>query len=390
MRIPEFVGRTLEEKRSSGNLRTIPQATATPLIDLVSNDYLGLAARSEAGQFDALRSELALRHGMTSSASRLLSRRQEEHEALEELLEGLYGRPALLFNSGYHANVGLISALASPGTLFLVDRLAHASVYDGLMAGRARFERFRHNDLTHLQALLERHHDSAECLVVVVESVYSMDGDTAPLGALADLRRRFPKMLLYVDEAHAVGVRGLRGLGLGEETGTLRDIDILVGTFGKALASAGAFTVCAPEMKDYLVNCSRSLIFSTALPPLDVAWSREMLLRSVGMRAEREHLRELSQWMEGEIAAILGHPTGSQSHIIPIVTGSAQTAIDLAESLRAAGFDALPIRRPTVPPGGERLRLSLSAPLTRPLLRPLLQGIRPVGARPAAPTKPHI
>lgn len=383
-RVPECIAQALDARISSGNLRVIPSSAAEdslitkkgsvkPMVDLVSNDYLGLAARAEKGEFDALRSELAMRYAWTSSASRLLSRRQEAYESLEETLSWLYGRPALLYNSGYHANVGLISALGAAGGIILVDRLAHASMYDGITAGRCRFERFRHNDPEHLEKLLEKHHDTAPFTVVAVESIYSMDGDLAPLRELVRLRQKWPKMLLYVDEAHGVGVRGARGLGLVEETGIAEACDFIVGTFGKAFASDGAFVICAEEWREYMVNCSRSLIFSTAIPPLVAAWSREMLLRSISMRVEREHLSELSRRFNDLIAESTGRPTGSESQIIPLVTGSAETAVALASKVRAAGFDCLPIRRPTVPPGGERLRFSLSANLDLSDLMPLIE-----------------
>ncbi len=388
-RVPEIISQALEERRLTGNLRVIPSSSKIDksifklkgevkgMVDLVSNDYLGLGARMEQGEFDALRSELARRHSWTSSASRLLSRRQEEYGALEETLEGLYGRPALLYNSGYHANVGLISALGAAGGIILTDRLAHASVYDGLAAGRCKFERFRHNDIRGLERLLDKYEDSAPFIVVVVESIYSMDGDTAPLQSLVSLRRSRPKMLLYVDEAHAVGVRGLRGLGLSEEVGTVSETDFIIGTFGKALASDGAFVICDREWREYMVNCSRSLIFSTAIPPVTAAWSREMLLRAVSMHEEREHLHDLSRWFRDAIAEATGRPTGSESQIVPLVTGTAESAVALATNVREAGYDCLPIRRPTVPPGGERLRFSLSAALDRETLEPLVSVMRP-------------
>lgn len=359
---------------ASGNLRTIPSAPARSMVDMASNDYLGLAARYDAGEFAELAAGLAGRHNLSSSASRLLAIRQEEYAALEGLLASLYGGAALLFNSGYHANVGLIQALAGPGTLFLVDRLAHASVYDGLMAAGAkcRWKRFAHNDMAALESLVERHYDEADTIVTVVESVYSMDGDTAPLRELAALRDRCDRMLLYVDEAHAVGVRGRRGLGLAEELGVTDRIDLLAGTFGKALASSGAFVACAPDMRGYLVNSARPLIFSTAIPPLSAAWTREMLLRSLTMEQERNSLARLSEWFSGELERVTGGRTSSASQIVPLVTGDAARAVSLAARLREGGYLALPIRRPTVPPGGERIRFSLNAGMTRDMLEPLV------------------
>lgn len=368
--------RRMAAVRAEGNLRTIPEGMACgdagQIVDLVSNDYLGLGTMTANGHFDKEKHEIAVNGSMTSSASRLLSRQQGAHTRLEKELGRLYGRPALTLNSGYHANVGLAGALNASGTLFLVDRLAHASIYDGLFTGRCEFERFRHNDMEHLEKLLKKHSATHERVVVVTESIFSMDGDLAPLSDLVALRTLHPEMLLYVDEAHGVGVRGKQGLGLSEETDTIDGIDILVGTFGKALASAGSFVVASPAFHEYFVNTCRSFIFSTALPPLVVAWSEFMLRQSRSMDAERRHLAELSQWFEGEVSAITGHPTGSGSQIVPLVTGSAGKALELAAKIRRAGFDALPIRRPTVPPGGERIRFSLSASHDRETLGPLV------------------
>ncbi len=374
IKVPSHITHVLEEKSRTGNLRHIPSGdiATMPRIDLVSNDYLSLAERADRGEFDALRERVAREYAFSSSASRLLSRRQRGYMELERLLGSLYDRPALLFNSGYHANVGIVSALNAGNTLFVVDRLVHASVYDGLRVGGCLFERFRHNDMASLRKILEKHAGTHDTVVVIAESVYSMDGDLAPLRELVALREEFGNMLLYVDEAHAVGVRGSRGLGLAEETGTIGKIDIITGTFGKALASSGAFTVCDSRLHDFFVNCSRSFIFSTAIPPVCAEWTREMLLLSLEMERERRHLAELSQWFAESLALITGNDTGSRSQIIPLVTGDAQKAVALSECIHKAGFDALAIRRPTVPPHGERIRFSLSAGLTRSQLEPLL------------------
>lgn len=382
-RIPEAISRLMTRKAESGNLRHIPFCVGVKMsdvknqpLDLVSNDYLSLGARADNGEFDDLKESLARKCAFTSSASRLLSRRQDEYARLEDLLQTLYGRPALLFNSGYHANTGLVSALNVGKTLFVVDRLAHASIYDGLMIGRCTFDRFRHNDMISLRKILERHHDDCDTIVVIVESIYSMDGDLAPLDTLAALRSEFPKILLYVDEAHAVGVRGRRGLGLAEETDTIPHIDILTGTFGKALASDGAFAICAPELHDFFINASRSFIFSTAIPPLCAAWSAEMMTRSLEMHEERRHLASISQWFASELSSITGRSTGSHSQIIPLIVGDARQAVNLSAGLQHAGFNALAIRRPTVPPGGERIRFSLSARLTVEQLTPLIDFLK--------------
>lgn len=343
----------LDGLNARGNLRRIPDSTPAGIVDLSSNDYLGLAE-------DTALAEEFLAHTpvtpelMTSSASRLLGSRQTAYTRLEATLKHLYGRPALMFNSGYHANVGAISALAAADTLFVVDRLVHASVIDGLRMSSARFERFAHNDTAHLSRILQKKAGDYRTVVIVIESVYSMDGDEAPLAEIAQLKADYPHALLYVDEAHAVGVCGPAGLGCSAALRRPEDVDILVGTLGKALASAGAFVITHGVLRDYLVNRARPLIYSTALPPLQALWSEFLLRKMVDMDHRRTHLAELGR--------ILSHFTGAHpGHIQPLMAGSAQRAIQLSEQLLASGYKVLPIRTPTVPPGTERLRFSLSA-----------------------------
>lgn len=352
----------LTHLEAEGCLRQLPSEAAAGMLDLCSNDYLGLAARAD--EFLPLLGELRGRD-MSASASRLLAGRQEETASLEAYLESLYGRPALCFNSGYHANTGVIAALARvPGTLIVADKLSHASTIDGLTLARTKFDRFRHNDLDHLRTILKKYAPTTANIIVAVESIYSMDGDRAPLRELVEMKREFPGMAIYLDEAHGFGTCGERGLGLAEELGVLPDIDILMCTLGKAAASAGAFVVAAPQVIKYLLNTARSFIFSTALPPLTAQWSEIMVRQIVKMKDERAHLRTLSRRLANGLAA-LGLPAQSQpSHIQPVVAGSAEKATRLAAWLRENGVMALPIRRPTVPSGTERVRLSLSAALT--------------------------
>ncbi len=348
----------LEQLRRSGNFRQFPSANADCMIDLSSNDYLGLASSSQfAAEFWGDPSHRSL--AMTSSASRLLATDQGEYLALEDKLESLYHRPALLFNSGYHANTGIVSSIADKNTVIIADKLVHASIIDGIKLSGAKFERFRHNDMTHFARLLNANAD-ARRLLIVVESVYSMDGDQAPLEQIVDLKRQYPNALLMVDEAHAFGVVGDRGLGLAQSYGS--DIDIIVGTFGKALASMGAFCVSTPEIKDYLINTARSLIFSTALPPITSAWTSFMIDKMLAADERRGHLRQLARRLH-TILMECGKDT-PVSHIQPYIVGDAKRAVALANDLRCHGIIALPIRVPTVPPGTERIRFSLSAALS--------------------------
>lgn len=363
----------LIEFQGQHRLRTIPvDRSAVDSIDLTSNDYLGIA------QDEKLTEDFINTHhseSFSSSASRLLSRKQNAHLALENKLAELYGKEILLFNSGYHANVGIIQALNIPDTVFLCDKLIHASMIDGLTLAKAEYRRWRHNDLASLLILLEKNRDKERC-VVVVESIYSMDGDVAPLAELVHIKKRYPNMLLYVDEAHAVGVRGDKGLGIAEELGLLNDIDILIGTFGKALASSGAFVATSSILKNYFINCSRSFIFSTALPPINSAWTLHVIEKMTRMQAERKHLTRISEKFRMGIEEITGEACMSESQIVPLIIGDAEKAVKLSQKLATRNIDSLPIRRPTVPPGSERIRFSLSAALSDEEIDYILNAIR--------------
>lgn len=362
----KILSRLSEENR----LRQIPVDPSEKMLDLSSNDYLSLAARS--GEF---RQEFLSRFPdveFSSSASRLLSTRQTHHIALEDQLAVLYGKHALLFNSGYHANVGCIGALSLPSTLFVCDKLVHASIIDGLKMAGSEFQRFPHNDMRKLGAILAKEYAKYERVIIVTESIFSMDGDEAPLSEIVAFKREYPDIMIYLDEAHAFGVRGARGLGLAEERNLIEKIDVIIGTFGKAAASMGAFAISNEEIKSLLINTARPFIFSTALPPVNIAWTSLMLEKMVFMKDERKKLSELSNFLSSGIAAITGTPTGSTTQIIPLYTGDAEKALSLASFLRHHKIIALPIRRPTVPPGGERIRFSLAAGMDYESLQKLL------------------
>lgn len=358
---------TLESLDKNGNFRSIPpDSTALPeLVDLSGNDYLGIACRRELTE-EFFAGVDPRNVAMTSSASRLLAAGQEEYARLESCLSELYGgRHCLLFNSGYHANTGMLSALASePGTLIVADKLVHASMIDGMILSRAPFIRFAHNDIVRLEDILKKEHDRHDRIIVAVESVYSMDGDSADIDRLIDLKRLFPKVLLYVDEAHAFGVSGPYGLGYVMGSKAPSEVDVIIGTFGKAAASMGAFAITGPVLHDYAVNRARSFIFSTALPPINCRWTRFVIERMIMMDAERAHLRKISGILHDRIClAAPSRTIPEPSHIIPLIIGDASLTVNLSVKLRNEGFKVLPIRTPTVPPGTERLRISLNASL---------------------------
>lgn len=354
------------------NLRVLPEVhqvgkwvekDGRKMLNLSSNDYLGLA--SDVSLREKFMNELKEEDFLFSaSSSRLLTGNYPVYTALEHLLAERFGaESALVFGSGYHMNTGILPAVADAQTLILADKLVHASLIDGIRLSAARCIRYRHQDYAQVEQLLARHHSGYARIILVTESVFSMDGDVAPLAYLVSLKKTYPHLMLYVDEAHGIGVRGAYGLGVAEEQGCLHDIDFLCGTFGKALASAGAYVVCSKVVRDYLVNKMRTFIFTTALPPLNIAWTRFVFSRLDGWSEQRAHLALLSSRLCQAVREA-GYVCASDSHIVPLTVGSSERAVWQATALQHQGFYVLPVRPPTVPEGTSRLRFSLTAALT--------------------------
>lgn len=365
----EHMKQELLELEKHSNLRRLPQMIhdgrdvvvgGQRMLNLSSNDYLGLAADRELRE-EFLQTLTPDNFLPTSSSSRLLTGNFSIYEELEAELAALFGtEAALVLNSGYHANMGILPAVSNQHTLILADKLVHASIIDGIRLTTARCIRYRHNDLAQLERLLEQNHSYYQQIIVVTESIFSMDGDQADLQALVGLKRKYTNVLLYVDEAHAFGVRGKCGLGCAEEAGCIKDIDFLVGTFGKAAASAGAYIVCSSVIREYLVNRMRTLIFTTALPPINIAWTLFVVRKLAGMHERREHLAKINRMLREALQA-KGYQCPSTSHIVPMIIGSSEDTVLRAEALQRHGFYALPVRPPTVPEGTSRIRFSLTA-----------------------------
>ncbi|BCL67533.1 putative 8-amino-7-oxononanoate synthase [Haemophilus haemolyticus] len=333
------------------------------MLNMSSNDYLGLASNEN------LRQSFLQQYSdnfpfFTSSSSRLLTGNFPIYTDLEQLIAQSFQREsALLFNSGYHANLGILPALTTTKSLILADKLVHASMIDGIRLSQCEFFRYRHNDYEHLKNLLEKNAGKFDRTFIVTESVFSMDGDVADLNYLAQLKKQFPNTYLYVDEAHAIGVYGQNGLGIAERANVISDIDLLVGTFGKALASMGAYVVCDQILKECLINQMRPLIFSTALPPFNVAWTHFIFERLPQLSKERTHLEKLSIFLRQEVEHRT-HIMPSQTCIVPYILGENEATLAKAKDLQEQGYYCLPIRPPTVPKGTSRIRLSLTADMT--------------------------
>ena len=333
------------------------------MLNMSSNDYLGLAT-NEALRQAFLAQYQGVLPPFTTSSSRLLTGNFPIYTDLEQLIAQRFQREAaLLFNSGYHANLGILPALTTSKSLILADKLVHASMIDGIRLSQCAFFRYRHNDYEHLNNLLEKNSGKFDRTFIVTESVFSMDGDVVDLNYLVQLKKQFPNTYLYVDEAHAIGVYGKNGLGIAERANVIADIDLLVGTFGKALASMGAYVVCDQILKECLINQMRPLIFSTALPPFNVAWTHFIFERLPQLSKERTHLEQLSAFLRQEVE----HRTQimpSQNCIVPYILGENDATLAKAKDLQEQGYYCLPIRPPTVPKGTSRIRLSLTADMT--------------------------
>ncbi len=347
----------IEEVLPGGRVRLAGRV----LLNLSSNDYLGLA---QDPRLIAAAQDAAARWGAGAGASRLVTGHLALHAAVEDKLAAFKGtQAAVIFSTGYMANLGVIAALTGPGDAVFGDKLNHASIYDGIKLSGATLHRFPHRDLNRLEELL-RQHQAARRRLIITDSVFSVDGDLAPLTELVALKERFGAALM-IDEAHATGVLGERGAGLAEALGLTGRIEVHLGTFSKALGSLGGYVAGDRRLIDYLYNRSRSLIYSTALaPPVlgAIAAALEIVLQEP---ERRRYLKEESEkFRRGLIRAGLD-TLGSETQIIPVLVGENERSLEFAARLRQQGLMAVALRPPTVPPGKARVRFSLSAAHSR-------------------------
>lgn len=342
------------------------------LIDFSSNDYLGLATHPLLTERAR---EWTQRHGTGSGASRLVTGTSAEVIALEHRIAAFKGtEAALVFGSGWQANAAAIPALlaALPGAAVFSDRLIHASMHAGLAISGTRQHRFRHNDLDHLAHLLASKGREAPARVILTESVFSMDGDVADMPALAALAREHDA-ILYVDEAHATGVLGPRGAGLSATAPG--GVDVIMGTFSKAIGSFGAYLAGSRALIDWFSNAASGFVFSTALPPGVLGAVDAALDLLPDLDSERAHLTSLADRLRRGLGELGLDHGASASQIVPAIIGPEDQAMALASKLEARGFLAAAIRPPTVPPGTSRLRIALRAAHSTADIDALLEGI---------------
>jgi 8-amino-7-oxononanoate synthase len=351
--------RVLEPLQRLAGGQVIPAENTAlgPCLDFSSNDYLALSQHQAL--VDHSRQALE-KTGTGSGAARLMSGSLESHHLLEEEIARFKGsEAALVFGSGYLANTGVIPALAGRRDVVFCDRLNHASIYDGCRLSGARIYRFRHNDSNHLESLLHQHRNAYRQALIVVESLYSMDGDRCPLPEVVALKNRF-HCLLMVDEAHATGIFGPTGAGIIEEDGVVDQVDIAMGTFGKALGSYGAYVAASGKMVQYLINQARTFIYSTSLPPAVIGASRAALsIVQTEPDLRRQLQTKVALFKECLIQGGLSQPLGP-SQIIPLVVGDSARAVAIARRLKEHSIYATAVRPPTVPEGSARIRFSIT------------------------------
>lgn len=376
------VDKILQDLKNDHNFRTLPHLRhegkfvykeSKKLLNLASNDYLALSYDEELKEefLSNLKKEY---NYFSSSSSRSLSGNFGIYEELEDYLKADFKDKEILhFNSGYHLNLSCIAALSSLNkTLFLADKLIHASMIDGLRLNGADFFRYKHNDLDHLVSLIQKHYEKYENIIILSEALFSMDGDFSDLKALVELKKNYPKIKLYIDEAHSVGCFDKRGLGFAKSLGLENEIDFLVFTFGKAVASMGACMICAKKYKDFFINKARAFIYSTALPPINVAFTLFIFKNMAKFQNKRENLYHLSQFLKDKLQEknlqILG-----DSYIISLILGDNKKALAIAQILEKGGIFAPAIKEPTVPKNTARIRFSLHAGLDQNDLEQILE-----------------
>ena len=362
----DFIAKELQEREKNNNIRQLkaicPQDGVTivkngkSLINFSSNDYLGL---SKHPSLMLASQNYTKQYGTGSTASRLVTGTYDIHEKLEQKLAKVCGKEAaLLFNTGFQANTTIIPSLVDQKSLVLCDRLVHNSILQGIFLSKARWKRYQHNDLSHLERLLKK----AVLLgynriLIVTETVFSMEGDRSDVDGLIQLSQQY-NTLLYLDDAHALGIMGEKGMGL---TANKSGIDISLGTFGKAIGSFGAFITTSKLIRDYLINCCPGFIYTTALPPAVIGSIDAAIDLVPSLDKERTYLGGRIDYLQNQLINLGYKVCNSISPIIPVIIGDEEKALNLSQYLETNGILATAIRPPTVPKNTARIRFVLSS-----------------------------
>ena len=333
-------------------------------INFSSNDYLGLSSK--------LRTKAQEHTG--STASRLVCGNTKDISDLEKSLASWKGtETSLLFNSGYQANSTIIPAIADRKSIIFSDKLNHASIIDGVKLSGAKHVRYRHNDLVQLEELLKKHKVDNCRKIIISETLFSMDGDFADIQFILDLAKKYD-CITYIDDAHGSGISGKNGIGPCGDL--LNKIDFYISTFGKAHGSFGAYCACSKLLKDYLINCARGFIFSTALPPAVIATNAQSIEVIQGLNEERNKLSKNIETIRTFLKKENFQTIESSSPIIPVITGSEQDTLGLSSYLMEQGIFAIAIRPPTVPENTCRIRLTVSSIHTEENISTLLKTLK--------------
>jgi len=362
----EIIQKTLQKLKAQNNFRKLTVKNPKQ-INLSSNDYLGCINDPE------LRKEFLQNNqsNFSASSSRLIDGGYSEVMELEEELEKIYGKPGLVFNSGFTANSAIIKTFYNQNSLIITDRLNHASIYDGIVYSGAKFFRYKHLDLEHLEKIVMKNIDKYDDVLVISETIYSMDGDVCNLSELVRLKQKY-HFDLMIDEAHSYGVYGY---GLAYKLNVVNDIDFLTIPLGKGGGSIGAYVITPQLAKDFIINKCPEFIYSTAIPPINNAWNLFILKKMMFFADRRQKLQELTKYFlsilsEYEIQTI------SSSHIISIVIGDNQKALQIAKYLQKKGFNVYAVKEPTVPKNTARLRIGLYPNLQKKDLLKFVQELK--------------
>ena len=370
---------SLSQKKEQNLYRKLKEKNKE-VINFSSNDSLGLSLNQILIKKSQ---EYTEKYGCGSQASRLVTGNLPIHTKIEKKIAEFKGfESSLLLNSGYQANLSLLASLINRNTFVFIDKNCHHSLIMGAKLGGGSILRYRHNDYKHLRQLLNKH-QSQPLKIIITESLFSMDGDQADLKELLNLKKEFQAML-YIDEAHATGICGEQGKGLAigsknknhNKNNNKNNFDVVVGTFGKAFGSFGAYVACSKFLKEYFINHCGGIIYSTALPPSILGAIDAGLDLIAQMEPARAHVKDMTDLLRKEVN-LLGYDTGtSTTHIIPLIMNSPKKALSLQAFLELYGFLAMAIRSPTVPKSTDRVRLSISANHTKEQMNQLLKTLK--------------